>query len=134
MEVVKRYRRGRIEIVKLRVAWEGVDPDLDDLVASTADRLARIRDPTGLYYTNPQYLVTAQAGTPLGTFVQQARRAQILWNKHAARNMGHNAWRRRIKHEEPLRRQLLFTGFLLVRERVIHPKAWPDTAAWKEPD
>lgn len=131
MEVIKQYRRGPIEIVKFHVAWDDLDPSLDELVASTTDRVTAIKDPVGLFYCNPQFLVTAPAETCLAAFVKQARRAQVLWNKHAARNMGHNSWRRRIKHEEPMRRQLLFTGILLVDGRVVHPRAWPDTPAWK---
>lgn len=134
VDVIKSYRRGPVTITKFRVPWDETDPsNCDELIESTRKLLLEVMDaPVGIYYyATPGYSVTAPADSPLDRFVTQARRAQILWNRQAARVMGKGGRRRRIKAEEPLFRQLIFTGMMLINGRPIHPRAWPDSPAWK---
>jgi hypothetical protein len=123
----KTYHAGSIRVVKYWVPWE--DLDWASLADLTLGRLLEARLGEGLHYHNPEYSLYAPPGTPTDLFVGQARRAQVLWNKRIARVLGAGVRRRAIKREEPLRRQLAFTGVLTIEGKHFHPKAWPDVAA-----
>ena len=133
MDVIKSYRRGSVTITKFRVPWEDADPaTCTELIVDPYRWFQEMeRAPEGFYYLNPGYLVTVPPDSPLDLFVKHARRAQVLWNKQAARVMGRGRRRSMIKAEEPQARQLLFTGIMVLNGRPIHPRAWPDSPAWK---
>jgi hypothetical protein len=114
-------RVGSIEIQTHVVNW-------NDLDGSTS-----LSIPTGEFsehlYVNPMVTIWAPPECPHAAFVQQARKAQVGWNKYFAQVLGRSVLKRQKASVDRTTRELIFTGILFLDGKLIHPKAWPDAQA-----
>ena len=72
---------------------------------------------TDHYYFNPAYTVRAVGSVPEAVFLQQARRACILWMKQIDRVLGPRARKRAVKRHTHGERMLVFSGTLFLQGR-----------------
>jgi len=120
----KRYVIGSITITQHAVAWNDLG-DWNDLADIVTERLGSV-EPDGRYYLNAEFTLSASESVPLDEFVKEARRSQMLWNKHLRQVHGPGPRKRLIKRLDPLNRPLVTTGVMVLAGRPIHPKGWPD--------
>lgn len=120
---LKSYAVGSVIVTKHLVDWNDLEGGVRQRLV-TADITARV-------YLNPEFTVKALNEAPLQSFVKQARRAQVLWNKRLSRVLGAANRRRALKHADPQSRQLGFTGVMILSGKPVHPQGWPDVETKK---
>jgi hypothetical protein len=117
------YRIGPIQVTKHALDWCQFGPDFGDFALLTYERIGAM--PSGTtdhYYFNPAYTVTAPGTVLEAVFLQQARRACILWMKQIDRVLGSRARKRAVKRHTHGERMLVFSGTLVLQGRSVHIK------------
>lgn len=117
------YRIGPVRITRHALDWRQFGPDFGDFAFLTYERIGAMPPgTTDHYYFNPAYTVTAAGSVPEAVFLQQARRACILWMKQIDRVLGPRARKRAVKRHTHGERMLVFSGTLFLQGRSAHIK------------
>jgi hypothetical protein len=123
------YRIGSVQITRHALYWRQFGPDFGDFALLTYERIVAMPPgTTDHYYFNPAYTVTAASTVPEAVFLQQARRACILWMKQIDRVLGPRARKRAVKQHTHGERMLVFSGTLFLQGRSAHIKRLNDAA------
>lgn len=124
------YRIGPVQITKHALDWRQFGPDFGDFALLTYERIrAMPAGTTDHYYFNPAYTVKALGTIPEVIFIQQAKRACILWMKQIDRVLGPRARKRESKRHTHGERMLVFSGTLVLQGRPAHIKRLNESSA-----
>ncbi len=117
------YQIGPVQITRHTLDWRQCGPDFGDFALLTYERIGTMPPgTTDHYYFNPAYTVRAAGSVPEAVFLQQARRACILWMKQMDRVLGPRARKRAVKRHTHGERMLVFSGTLFLQGRPAHIK------------
>jgi len=96
----------------------------DDLGEETGARVLEIggRKLMGCFYLCPMFTISCSQPTP--SFFRKARRCQAAWCRTMSQVLGSSNRRRAARRANPIERQLLFTGILIVNGNHIDPREW----------
>lgn len=112
------------------VSVERFSVDWDCLEENPAREVRQIdhRGDRGAFFLNPRYRVTCKE--PTAKFIAAARKAQADWCRTQSQVLGPANRRRQTKAANPLERQLIFTGMLIVDGQIISPRHWDTLEPW----
>lgn len=122
------YRIGPVQTTRHYVDWADLDPDFNDLANLTLGRALSIKPGSDHFYFNPGFSLKAPGEVAEETFLRQANRACILWNKQVSRILGCGARKRAAKRVPNDVRMLAFSGFLILHGQGAHSKRLNDFA------
>lgn len=122
MRCDRSYQIGPVQITRHYVNWADLGPDFNDLANLTLDRASSITPGSDHFYLNPGFSLKAPGEVAEETFLRQANRACILWNKHVSSILGSGARKRVAKRVPDDVRMLAFSGVLILHGQGVHSK------------